>query len=339
MSDQVFRWGLSSPGSIAVEFTRAIRTAPSAEVVAVASRSLVRAKAFADEHGIASAYGSLADLAASPDVDGVYVCSPVHAHSAAVEVIAAAGKAVLVEKPFAISAAEAELMFATARRRKIFLMEAMWTRFLPAWQQIRALVDGGRIGEVRAASANFGFRVVGGPRDDFLLDPAKGGGTLLEIGVYPVQLIQDYFGTPTQVEAAIIESETGVDLSVAAALTFGDKIASIQSSITQMLPSSATISGTSGIIQVPPFFHAARRFEIYTLDGDAERPFSVEPVDAEPAIGLLAYQAIHVAERTAKGEIESDIMSPGDTVAVLRTIEAIRESARSRSTLSGGTNE
>ena len=103
-------------------------------------------------HGVGSAFGSLEELAASPDVDGVYVCSPVDAHAAAVEVIAAAGKAILIEKPFATSAAEAEAIFATAERHKVFVMEAMWTRFLPAWQQIRALIDGGRIGEINARS-------------------------------------------------------------------------------------------------------------------------------------------------------------------------------------------
>lgn len=333
-SGQKFRWGLSSPAAIAREFTRSIDSSPSAEVVAVASRDLGRARAFADEHGIGSAFGSLAELAASPDVDGVYVCSPVYAHAAAVEVIAAAGKAILVEKPFATSAVEAEAIFATAEQHDVFLMEAMWTRFIPAWHQIRALVDAGRIGEVRSISASIGFGIVGGPRDEYLLDPAKGGGSLLEIGVYPVQLLQDYLGMPTQVEATIVESESGVDLSVAAGLTFGDKIASVQSSIAQLLPNSASISGTAGIIQVPAFFHAARSFEIHTLNGTAEHPFSVERVDAEPDIGPLAYQAIHVAERIAKGETESDIMSPDDTVATLRIIDTIRESAHSRSSAS-----
>ncbi|MFC8823976.1 Gfo/Idh/MocA family protein [Streptomyces sp. NPDC057137] len=330
MSDRKFRWGISSPASIAVEFTRSIQSSPSAEIAAVASRDLGRAKAFAEEHGIGTAFGSLAELAASPDIDGVYVCSPVYAHAAAVEVIAAAGKAILIEKPFAIDATEAEAMFATAKRHDVFIMEAMWTRFLPAWKQIRALVDGGRIGEIRSASASFGFSLLGGSRDDFLLDPAKGGGSLLELGVYPVQLIQDYLGVPTRIEAAILESDKGVDLTVAAALTFGDKIASLQSSITQMLPGSASLSGTFGIIHVPAFFHAARRFEIHTLDGDAAHPFSVELVDAEPEIGPLAYQAIHVAERVAQGETESDVMTPDDTVVTLQIIDAIRVAGRSR---------
>ena len=332
MRDRKFRWGISSPASIAVEFTRSIQPTPSAEIVAVASRDLGRAKAFADEHGIGTAFGSLEELASSPDIDGVYVCSPVYAHAAAVEVIAAAGKAILIEKPFAINAAEAEAIFATAKRHNVFVMEAMWTRFLPAWKQIRALVDGGRIGEIRAVSASFGFSLLGSGRDDYLLDPAKGGGSLLEIGVYAVQLVQDYLGTPSRIEAVIRESEKGADLDVAAALTFGDKIATVQSSMTQLLPSSAALSGTSAIIHVPAFFHAARRFEIHTLDGDAVHPFSVELVDAEPKIGPLAYQAIHVAERIAQGETESDIMSPDDTVATLRIVDAIREAARSRST-------
>ncbi|WP_328609531.1 Gfo/Idh/MocA family oxidoreductase [Amycolatopsis sp. NBC_00345] len=315
-----------------MEFARSIRSSPSAEIVAVASRDLGRAKAFAGEHGIGTAFGSLEELAASPDIDGVYVCSPVHAHAAAVEVIAAAGKAILVEKPFAIDAAGAEAMFATAKRHNVFIMEAMWTRFLPAWKQIRALVDGGRIGEIRAVSASFGFSLLGGARDEFLLDPVKGGGSLLEIGVYPIQLLQDYLGTPTRTEAVIRESAQGADLDVAAGLAFGDRIATVQSSMTQMLPGSASLSGTSGIIHVPAFFHAARRFEIHTLDGDAAHPFSVELVDAEPEIGPLAYQAIHIAERIAQGETESDIMSPDDTVATLRIIDAIREAGRSRNT-------
>jgi predicted dehydrogenase len=102
--------------------------------------------------------------------------------------------------------------------------------------------------------------------------------------------------------------------------------------MTQLLPCSATISGTFGIIHVPAVFHAARRFEIHTLDGDADHPFSVELVAAEPAISPLAYQAVHVAERIAEGETESDVMGPGDTVATLRIIDAIRECTRSRST-------
>ena len=329
MTSQKFRWGISSPGAIAVEFAASIRSSPSAEVVAVASRDLGRATTFAEANGIGTAYGSLEELATSPQVDGVYVCSPVHAHAAAVDVIAAAGKAILIEKPFATSAAEAEAMFAIAKRHKIFLMEAMWTRFLPSWQQIRALVDGGRIGEVQAVQASLGYPILGGTRDDVLLDPTKGGGSLLEVGVYPVQLLQGYLGVPTKVDAAIVESQTGVDVSAAAALTFGDKIATIGSSLTQSLPNSATISGTYGSIYVPPFFHGAHRFEIRTLNGNTSDPyFTVEQVEAAPEMGMLAYQAIHVAERVAEGQIESDVMGPLDTIAALRIIDAVRDAGR-----------
>lgn len=333
MSTQKFRWGISSPGAIAVEFAKSIRTSPSAEVAGVASRDIGRAKAFAETHGIEKAFGSLEDLAASPDVDGIYVCSPVHAHAAAVDVIAAAGKAILIEKPFALSAADADAMFATAKQHNVFLMEAMWTRFLPSWQQIRALVDGGRIGEVQAVQASLGYPIVGGTRDESLLDPAKGGGSLLEVGVYPAQLLQDYLGIPTSVEAVFVESESGVDLSVSAGLRFGDKIAAIQSSLTQWLPNSATISGTYGSIHVPPFFHGAHRFEIRNLNGRTEDPyFTTELVEAAPELGLLAYEAIHVAERVAAGAFESDVMAPTDTVATLRIIDSIRGAVRSSGT-------
>ena len=210
-------------------------------------------------------------------------------------------------------------------------MEAMWTRFLPAWQQIRALIDGGRVGEINAVQASLGFPILGGTRDDFLLDPSRGGGSLLEVGVYPAQLLQGYLGTPTGVAAAVVESETGVDLSVAAALTFGDKVASMQTSLTQWLPNSATISGTFGSVHVPSFFHGARRFDIHTLNGNTEDPyFSVERVEVETELGPLAYQALHVAERIAAGETESDIMRPSDTVATLPILDAIRDAARSQ---------
>lgn len=333
MSSQKFRWGISSPGAIAVEFIASIRTTSSAEVVAVASRDLGRARAFADAQGIHTAFGSLEDLVASPDVDGVYVCSPVHAHAAALETAAAAGKAVLIEKPFATSAAEAEAMFAAAQQHGVFAMEAMWTRFLPSWQQIHALVEGGRIGEINAIQASLGYPILGGSRDDVLLDPAKGGGSLLEVGVYPAQLLQGYLGVPTRVSAAIVESQTGVDVSVTAGLTFGDTIASMQSSVTHWLPNSATISGSFGSIHVPPFFHGARRFEIRTLNGRTEDPyFSVEPVEVDTPLGPLAYEAVHVADRAAEGKTESDVMSPADTVATLRILEAIRDAARARKT-------
>ena len=331
MSGQKFRWGISSPGAIAVEFLRSIRTTPSAEVVAVGSRDLGRARAFADTHGIDTAFGSLEELAASPDVDGVYVCSPVDAHPAAVRVIASAGKAILIEKPFAISAEDADAMFATARQHGVFLMEAMWTRFLPAWQQIRALVEGGRIGEVHAVQASLGYLILGGTRDDFLLDPSRGGGSLLEVGVYPAQLLQAFLGTPTRVAAVSVESPTGVELSVAAGLTFGDRVGSMQTSLTKSLSNSATISGSYGSVHVPSFFHNARRFDIHTLNGNTEDPyFSVERVEVATELGPLAYQALHVAGRVAAGETESDVMSPRDTVATLRILDAIREAARSR---------
>lgn len=326
MTREPFRWGLSSPGAIAAEFTRSIRTTGSAQVVGIASRDRGRAHAFAAENGIPHAYGSLAELAADPVIDGIYICSPVHAHADALEIVAGAGKAALIEKPFAPTAAEAIGMFAAAERQGTFVMEAMWTRFLPAWQQVDALIADGRIGEVQSVSASLGFPIIGGTRDRNLLDPGRGGGSLLEVGVYPAQLLQRHLGAPTQITALSVDSGTGVDLSVAASLRFGDKTATFQSSMTVMLPNSATIAGSAGSIIVPPFFHAAEHYEVHTLTGRMKDPFTVERFDAGFAtIGPLAYQALHVADRVRAAQIDSDIMSPADTIASLHLLDAIRD--------------
>lgn len=322
-----FRWGLSSPGAIAVQFTKSIHTTDSAEVMGIASRDIGRAGAFAAENGIPHAYGSLRELAVDPRIDGVYICSPVHAHAAAVEIVAAAGKAALIEKPFAVSAEEAAGMFRTARRHSTFVMEAMWTRFLPVWRGVDRLIADGAIGEVESVSASLGFPIIGGPRDSNLLDRGRGGGSLLEVGVYPAQLLQRYLGVPTQIVALQVDSDTGVDLSVAASLLFGGKTATFQSSMSAMLPNTATIVGSAGSVIIPPFFHAATKYEVHSLTGRMQDPFTVEVVDGGFDIGPLAYQALHVADRVDARQIVSDIMPPEDTIATLRLLDGIRESA------------
>ncbi|HXY93001.1 MAG TPA: Gfo/Idh/MocA family oxidoreductase, partial [Acidimicrobiia bacterium] len=204
------RWGIASTGGIAASFTKDLAFVDDAEVVAVASRARKTARRFAAAHGIPRAHDSYEAMAADPNVDVVYVATPHSRHCADTLLFLAAGKHVLCEKPFALNHAQASSMAADARARGLFLMEAMWSRFLPAYVELRRLVAGGAVGEVVLVEGAFGFAV---PFDAShrLFAPELGGGALLDVGVYPVQLAHLLLGTPAGVSAVAAMGATGVD--------------------------------------------------------------------------------------------------------------------------------
>ena len=171
------RWGILGTGRIAGVFAEGLRSAADAELVAVGSRTAAAAEQFAGRVGAARAHASYADLASDPDVDAIYVATPHPFHKENSLLCIEAGKAVLCEKPFALNAGEAEQMVTAARARGVFLMEAMWTRFLPHIARLRELLAAGAIGEPRMLKADFCFRTDFNPRGR-LFDPALGGGGL-----------------------------------------------------------------------------------------------------------------------------------------------------------------
>jgi len=188
-------WGVAGTGRIAVEVGQVIAAHPQMAVAAVGSRDLGRATGLAARLG-GSAYGSYADLVNAPGVDAVYVATPHAGHAEVVELALAAGKAVLCEKPLTHLLSETERLVALAQRRGTFLMEAMWMRFNPLAQQLATLVSRGELGEVRSVSASFGFIP---PYDaaNRLWDHALGGGALLDVGIYPVELARWLLGEPS----------------------------------------------------------------------------------------------------------------------------------------------
>ena len=205
IDSQLIQWGIIGPGRIASQVIKDFPYVPGAQALAVASRSLARAQAFANEHGLARAYGSYQEIMNDPDVDAVYISTPHPQHHAIALAAIAAGKAVLVEKTFTATVAGAEQIIAAAHRREVFAMEAMWTRFQPATVAARALVDDGAIGEVRQVQADLG---VDRPYDpaDRLFDPAQGGGGMLDLGVYVVSFAQYFLGAPDRL--AVSEGAT-----------------------------------------------------------------------------------------------------------------------------------
>lgn len=320
MSDnRIIRWGIAGPGRIADAEAADFGLVPDAELAAVGSRSLQRAEAFAAKHGIARGYGSYRDLIADPELDAIYITTPHPQHLAIARAAINAGKAVLVEKTFTATLAGAEELRELSRARNVFAMEAMWTRFLPAYRKIRELIADGAIGEVRQVQADLG---VDRPYDptDRLFDPAQGGGALLDLGVYLVSLAQHILGDPQTITVNGSTAPTGVDAEFGLLLGYDDgRTATLLGSIKNASPGSARLVGTGGWIDIPPRFHHPSRI----LLTRAGRP--PEEIDCTPLGHGYPHQFIAVGDLLRAGRTESSIMPLDDTVAVQRVLNTAAE--------------
>jgi predicted dehydrogenase len=249
------RWGILGCGNIARQFAEGLRFAPGATLAAVGSRDGAKAEAFREKHGATRAHASYEALAADPDVDAVYIATPHVFHCANTLACLAGGKAVLCEKPFAVNAAEARQMVAAARARGLFLMEAMWSRFFPAAGRLREIVALGSIGEPRMVQADFGFRAGWNP-EGRLLNPALGGGALLDVGIYTVAFASMVLGRPVEATGFAHRGETGVDEQSAMILRHkGGALSVLSTAVRTSTPHEAQVWGTEGRIRVvAPFW-------------------------------------------------------------------------------------
>ncbi|MEU1051759.1 Gfo/Idh/MocA family oxidoreductase [Streptomyces sp. NPDC005876] len=322
MTGQKVRWGILATGGMAERFTADLVDLPDAEVVAVASRRAEPAKAFADRFGIERAYGDWESLARDEDVDVVYVATPHSAHRAAAGLCLEAGRNVLCEKPFTLNLREAAELVALARERGGFLMEAMWMYCNPLVRKLKALVDDGAVGEVRTVQADFGLAGPFPPAHR-LRDPAQGGGALLDLGVYPVSFAQLLLGEPSDVTARAVLSQEGVDLQTGALLSWeSGALASVHCSIVGGTANAACITGSGGRIDVPDGFFFPERFVLHR-DGREPEEFTADPADGPRA--SLRHEAREVMRAVRAGETESPLVPLDGTLAVMRTLDAIRE--------------
>ena len=314
------RWGFVATGSIAATLADELAQVEGAVPFAVASRSVARARAFAETHGFERAYGSYDELLADTGVDVVYVATPHAQHHAVARRALEGGKPVLVEKAFTVSLAAARDLVALARSRELFCMEAMWMRFLPVMGRLRSLVADGAIGQVRSLRADLGFvREFRG--DDRLWDPSQGGGALLDLGVYPVSFAQMLLGTPSSVSVAGALGRGGVDTDAGLLLGWpGGEVAQLTCSITSEVEGSAQVVGTAGRIDVTPRFHHPPRLVVHR---DSREPLVVE---AAPVGRGYTHQLVAVAEALAAGRTESDVMPLDDTLAVMAVLDQALES-------------
>src|SRR6516162_6469296 len=246
----VIRWGVIGPGAIAVGFADAMQMVEGADIVAVASRSRERADVYADRYGIATRYDDYAALARDPQVDVVYVATPQSRHMDDTLLVLSAGKHVLCEKPFALNERQARRMVDEARRQGVFLMEAIWSRFLPAYRALVDVLASGGIGDPLLVEADFGFRRPMDP-DDRLYRADLGGGGLLDLGIYPLQLCTLLLGPVEGVAAQGVIGETGVDELVAAVLRHRHgRLGVIKAALRINMACDARVSGTEGVIEI-----------------------------------------------------------------------------------------
>ncbi|WP_055693927.1 Gfo/Idh/MocA family protein [Streptomyces prasinopilosus] len=322
MTGQNVRWGILATGGMAATFTADLVDLPDAEIVAVASRSPEPAKAFAERFGIPRAYGDWESLARDEEIDIVYVATPHSAHRAAAGLCLEAGRNVLCEKPFTLNAREAAELVGLARDRGLFLMEAMWMYCHPMVRRLKELIDDGAIGEVRTVQADFGL-AANVSASHRLRDPALGGGALLDLGVYPVSFAQLLLGEPSEIVAKAALSEEGVDLQTGALLSWeSGAIASVHCSIVGGTATSASVTGSAGRIDIPYGFFFPDRFVLHR-DGEDAEEFVADPADG--ARNSLKHEAAEAMRALRAGETESPLVPLDGTLAVMRTLDTIRE--------------
>jgi predicted dehydrogenase len=315
------KWGILATGGIAATFTEDLKLLPDAEVVAVGSRSVESARAFADRHGIPHAHGSWAELAADPDVDIVYVANTQNAHYDAVLTCLSAGKAVLCEKAFTLNRAQAAKLVDVARERRLFLMEAMWMRCVPAIRKIVELVEGGAIGPVQAVHADFGISVSVEPGHR-LRDPELGGGALLDLGVYPISFAHLMLGDPAKVQSWTRLTPEGVDENTG--MLFGydsGAVALLSCGITSDGPVTASVSGTLGRIELPHPFFRPGAFVLHR-DGAEPETFHV-PYEGT---GML-HEAVEAMRCLREGLLESPLVPWQATLDVMGVMDEVRRQA------------
>lgn len=311
------RWGILGTGGIASKFADGLTALPDAETAAVGSRTQESADRFGDKYQIPRRHSSYEALANDPDVDVIYIATPHTFHAENTRLCLEAGKAVLCEKPFAINAQEAQGMVALARQKGLFLMEAMWTRYLPIIVHVRRLIADGVIGEVRMLNADFGFRTGFNP-EGRLFNPDLGGGALLDVGIYPVSLAYALFGKPAEVKTLAGLGATGIDEQSAYLFGYpGGQLALLSSAVRTSTPHEAIIAGTDGMIRIPSWWNA-RQFTL-TKNGETsviELPFHGNGYN---------YEAAEVMRCLREGLLESDTMSLDETLSIMGTLDAIRE--------------
>jgi predicted dehydrogenase len=312
------RWGILGTGGIAHLQTRDLLD-NGFTVAAVGSRAQASADAFAAEFSIPTAHPSYEALVADPGIDVVYVSTPHPFHAPAAMLALTAGKHVLVEKPFTVTAAEAREVVALARDRGLVVLEAMWTRFLPQSARVRQLIADGAIGDPRTLIADHNQLLPADPAHR-LNNLALAGGALLDLGVYPVSFAHEMFGVPTRVAALGTLSQTGVDRQTAIILEFdGGRQAVLHTALDTPGPNRATVIGTAGRIDFDAVWYSPTTITVRDAAGRV-----IERIERNETSRGMQYQAAELERLVAAGELGGSILPPTESIAIMETLDEVR---------------
>lgn len=316
MSDKV-RWGIIGLGGIAHKFANDLNLVESAEITAVASRSIEKAEEFREEYNAKHAFGSYEELFQCPEVDVIYIATPHTSHKEWSIKAMNHGKHVLCEKPMGMRRADIEELVSVAKSNKVFLMEALWSRFNPTIKKVKELVDKGEIGELGYLHADFAFYALDRPEEGRLLNPDLGGGSLLDIGIYPIFLAYLLLGKPEKIQSSSKFYKTGVEIQTSMLFDYPKAKALLYSGLTSKSKMEAEISGSKGSIFLYSQWHAAKGYSL-ELEGGTQN-FDM------PTLGNgYTYEIEEVNTCLQKGNLESELWTHQNSLDLAELLETVR---------------
>ncbi len=314
----LIRWGIVGPGRIAHSFAKDLKLIPGGKLTAVASRNLVNAEAFANEYGAEHRFGSYEDLFRSDTVDAIYIATPHTSHAALSIAAMNHGKHVLCEKPMGINQDEVSQMIDAADRNQVFLMEALWSRFNPTIKKVKQLVQAGHIGQVQYLHADFAFYALDRDENGRLLNPDLAGGSILDIGIYPIFLSYLILGVPKLIQASSKMYKTGAEVQTSMLFDYEDAQALLYSGLTSKSSMRAEISGTEGSIFIHPRWHEAQG---YSIDKDGNLVSYDLPTNGKG----YSYEIEEVHDCLHSGKLQSDLWSHQNSMDLAMILDTVRE--------------
>ena len=315
---KTIHWGIIGLGKIAHKFASDLLTVEGAKLHAVASRNQEKADAFASEYQAAKAYDSYEALAKDPNIDAVYIATPHALHKENTLLCLEHGIAVLCEKPFAMDAEEVQTMIAKAKEKNVLLMEALWTYFLPHYQYVLNELKKETFGKVLKLEADFGFYRAfdNGSR---LFNKSLGGGSLLDIGIYPIFAALSTLGIPNNMQAKATYFENGADSSCDMVFEYPNKVkAYLKSTLLEDTPTEAIFTCEKGIIKINRQFHAPSTVSLIPNVG------TPETIDFNYKTIGYNYETIHFTKLLQEGETQSDVMNFEFSKQLIKTLDDVR---------------
>ena len=317
---KVTNWGILGTGKIAAKFAEDLKSIGNAKLLAVGSRSQASASNFADRFNISHAYPSYQKLVQDPDIDVVYISTPHNLHKENSILCLENGKAVLCEKPIGVNTEELKEMIQVANSRNLFLMEAMWTYFLPTIKKAEEWIEDGAIGQVQHIKADFGFKAPYDPSKR-LFNPELAGGALLDVGIYPLAFSLLFANSEVnRILADSVLSDTGVDLTDTYQLRFENGItADLSCSLGHQFENVGIIYGTKGFVRLPLFWKSTEA-HLHGYDDN-----KIELFKDDRKTNGYNFEAQEVTNMLLKGKTESDVMPNSSSLNLLKQMDSIRE--------------